>query len=54
VGKKTSRSEKQIDDAAGILAVTPGVDRAYVERWARELGVLDLWREIAGGEPASA
>jgi hypothetical protein len=46
--KKAGRSEKQIEDAAGVLAVNPGVDRAYVERWARELGVLDLWQEIAG------
>jgi hypothetical protein len=50
--KKAGRSEKQIEDAAGVLAVNPGVDRAYVERWARELGVLDLWQEIAGEEPA--
>jgi hypothetical protein len=50
--KKAGRSEKQIEDAAGVLAVNPGVDRAYVERWASELGILDLWREIAGGEPA--
>jgi len=46
--KKAGRSEKQIDDAAGVVAVNPGLDRAYAERWARELGVLDLWREIAG------
>ena len=51
--KKAGGSEKQLEDAAGVLAVNPGVDRAYVERWARELGVLDLWREIAGEEPAS-
>ena len=51
--KKAGRSEKQIEDAAGVLAVNPGVDRAYLERWARELGVLDLWREITGEEPAS-
>jgi Mg-chelatase subunit ChlI len=48
--KKAGRSEKQIDDAAGVLAVNPGIDRAYVERWAGELGVLDLWREISGEE----
>jgi hypothetical protein len=45
--KKAGRSEKQLDDAAGVLAVNPGIDRAYVERWAQELGVLDLWREIS-------
>jgi hypothetical protein len=31
-----------------VLAVNPGIDRAYGERWAGELGVLDLWREIGG------
>jgi hypothetical protein len=45
--KKAGGSEKQLDDAAGVLAVNPGIDRAYVERWAAELGVLDLWREIS-------
>lgn len=49
--KKAGRSEKQIEDAAGVFAVNPGVDRAYVVRWARALDVLDLWREIAGDEP---
>ena len=46
--KKAGRSEKQIDDAAGVLAVNPGIDRAYVERWAAELGVLELWRRSTG------
>jgi Nucleotidyl transferase AbiEii toxin, Type IV TA system len=46
--KKAGTPRKQIEDASGVLAVNPGVDRAYIERWARELGVLDLWREIAG------
>lgn len=49
--KKAARSEKQIDDAAGVLAVNPGLDRRYVEKWGRDLGVLELWREIAGDEP---
>jgi hypothetical protein len=51
--KKAGRSERQLDDAAGVLAVNPGIDRAYVERWASELGVLDLWREIAVEGPTS-
>jgi Nucleotidyl transferase AbiEii toxin, Type IV TA system len=45
---KAGRSEKQIEDAAGVLAVNPGIDRAYVERWAAELGVSDLWRQLSG------
>lgn len=48
---KAGRSEKQIDDAAGVLAVNPGLDRRYIEKWARELGVLALWQEIAGKGP---
>jgi len=47
--RKAGRSERQLEDAAGVLAVNPRIDRAYVERWATELGVLDLWHEIAGG-----
>lgn len=46
--RKAGGSERQIEDAAGVLAVNPGLDRAYVERWARELGVVALWRAIAG------
>jgi hypothetical protein len=30
-----------------VLAVNPELDRAYVERWAGGLGVLELWREIS-------
>ncbi len=50
--KKAGRSERQIEDAASILAVNPGIDQVYIERWARELGVLDLWREIADKPPS--
>ena len=50
--KKAGRSETQIEDVAGVLAVNPGLDRGYIDKWARELGVLDLWREIAGEGPA--
>jgi hypothetical protein len=46
--KKAGRSQNQIDDAAGVLELNPGIDRGYVERWAAELGVRELWREIAG------
>lgn len=46
--RRAGRSEKQIEDAAGVLAINPGIDRAYVERWAHELGLLELWQEITG------
>ena len=46
--KQTGHSGQQLDDAAGVMAVNPAADRGYIEKWARELDVLDLWREIAG------
>jgi hypothetical protein len=47
--RRAGDSERQIADAAGVVAVNPSLDRAYIERWADELGVLDLWRRIARG-----
>lgn len=41
-------SERQLSDAAGVVAVNRSLDRAYIERWAVELGVVDLWRRVAG------
>ncbi len=32
--RRAGDSERQLADAAGILAVTPTLDRAYVEKWA--------------------
>lgn len=45
--QKGGGSEKQLGDASGVLELNPGLDRAYVERWAAQLGVSDLWRDIA-------
>lgn len=39
--------DRHLRDIAGILRVTgDGVDREEVERWATELGYLDIWRQI--------
>ncbi len=39
--------DRHLRDIAGILRVTgDGVDRAEVERWAAELGYLDIWQAI--------
>jgi hypothetical protein len=35
-------SERQWGDIAGILAVAPGLDAAYLRKWAARLGVEDL------------
>ncbi len=45
---RSGGSEKQAADVAGILDVQGDrLDVAYIERWARELGLLDLWRTAA-------
>lgn len=44
--RKAGDSERQLRDAAGVLEITPVLDRAYIERWAAELGVSELWRAI--------
>lgn len=48
--RRAGDSERQLADAAGIVALNPALDRGYVERWASELGVLDLWQRIAGAK----
>jgi hypothetical protein len=48
-----SGSERQLADVAGIVRLKGAIlDRAYVERWARELGVLDLWQRLTATEPS--
>lgn len=42
-----SGSERQLRDVMGIVEVKRGeLDQAYIERWAKELGVLDAWRRL--------
>lgn len=41
---RRSGSERQIEDAVGVVRVKgTALDLAYIERWALELGVTDLW-----------
>ena len=40
-------SERQLADAAGVVALNPRLDSTYLELWSRELGVHDLWMRIA-------
>ena len=45
--KKGGGSERQLWDVRGIIDVKGAhLDRAYIERWAQELDVVDLWREV--------
>jgi hypothetical protein len=48
--RRSGDSEKQLADAAGVVDLNPSIDRGYIEHWAEELGVGDLWRRI-GGQP---
>lgn len=49
---KKSDSQRQIEDAAGLLrARAADLDREYIARWVRELGLESEWRracELAG------
>jgi hypothetical protein len=42
---KDSHSELQLNDVRNLVA--SGCDRAYVERWTRELGLAGLWVECS-------
>jgi hypothetical protein len=43
-----SGSERQLRDVGGVIDVKRGeLDLAYIERWAGELGVADLWRKVS-------
>lgn len=45
--RRSGDSEKQLADAAGVVDLNPSIDRTYIERWARDLGVSDLWLGIS-------
>ena len=41
---KEGGSDKHLRDIAGVLAVMDDeIDRAYIERWVRRLGLTDAW-----------
>jgi len=43
-----SGSERQLADAGGVVQVRgKDLDTAYIERWARKLGVQDLWERVS-------
>jgi hypothetical protein len=43
---KTSRSEMQLRDVRQLLASVPTLDEAYLDRWAANLTVTELLREV--------
>jgi hypothetical protein len=47
-------SERQLADVGGMIELKGAdLDRDYIERWARVLGVLDLWRQADRGSAES-
>ena len=42
---KDSHSELQLHDVKNLLST--GCDRAYIERWTRDLAVDTLWKEVS-------
>lgn len=41
-----SDSNRQLRDAAAIVAITRDLDVAYLDRWAARLGVTEAWQSI--------
>jgi len=46
---RDSGSELQRSDVRLLLEAAPSLDRAYLEKWARHLGVQDLLTEVCEG-----
>ena len=47
---RMSPSDRQLGDVAAVIEVVgEELDTAYIERWARGLGVDELWRQVSGG-----
>lgn len=42
---RDSHSELQMRDVLNLVAT--GCDRDYIQRWTQELGVAELWKEVA-------
>ena len=45
---KDSRSEMHFGDVKNILKSGMQLDYAYIEKWAKELSVFELYRDVAG------
>lgn len=47
---KLGRSERQLEDVAGILFTQTGaLDLAYLERWIRHFGLASEWERVRSG-----
>ena len=49
--QKMGGSERQLGDARGVLELRRAeLDFAYLEHWATELGITDLWESLRGAQ----
>ena len=49
---KEGGSDKHLRDITGVLAVMGDrIDREYIERWARKLGLTDPWNLLTSNSP---
>jgi len=46
VWAKDSHSQMQLNDIRNLLASVPDLDLGYIEHWATELNIIDLWNQI--------
>ncbi|MFO1429714.1 MAG: hypothetical protein U1F76_06185 [Candidatus Competibacteraceae bacterium] len=46
VWAKDSHSEMQLNDIRNLLASVPDLDVNYIEHWATELDVMNLWSQL--------
>jgi len=44
---KDSRSEVQLNDVRNLLKSVKGLNRSYLARWAKALGIESLYREVS-------
>jgi hypothetical protein len=45
---KAADSERQLRDVIGILSISDGLDRGYLERWVARLELGDAWTKVRG------
>lgn len=43
---KESLSEMQIRDVINLLKVVPALDRGYIQKWVKELGLEEIYKEV--------
>ncbi len=43
---KDSRSEMQLKDVRNLIEATDGLDLKYIDKWVRELGLEQLYKEV--------